>query len=89
MIGSGSTFSYSNFSSSEAWNGLNGGTIGITNQDTQKYGYHLYTYTNSTDPLVSRTVVKDCPCPQERIAPAFTAVAGVAIIFEITSPPFT
>lgn len=52
VIGSGSTFSYSNFSSSQAWNGVNGGTIEIANQDTQKYGYHLYTYTNSTDPLI-------------------------------------
>ena len=52
VIGGGSTFSYSNFSSSQAWNGLDGGTITITNQDTQKYGYHLYTYTNSTDALV-------------------------------------
>ena len=52
VVGSGSTFSYSNFSSSAAWAGLNGDAISIVDQDTQKYGYHLYTYTNNADALV-------------------------------------
>lgn len=51
-VGSASEFTYTNFSSSQAWQGSNGGTIGITSQDSEKYSYHLYGYNANGDPLV-------------------------------------
>lgn len=51
VVGSAAIFSYTNFSSSQAWQGSNGGSIYIANQNLELYSYHLYGYNNNDDQL--------------------------------------
>ena len=43
-VGTGSDFSYNNFSSSVVLNPISSGQINITNRDPKQYAYHLYSY---------------------------------------------
>lgn len=49
--GLNSAFSYDSYSGAVAWTGLNGAAISIANQDVKNYAYHLYSHTETSDPL--------------------------------------
>jgi len=51
VVGTNTTFSYNNFSSSVVANAIYAGQVSISNRDPKQYAYHLYSYASAGDPL--------------------------------------
>lgn len=59
ITGSASDFTYSNYSNSSVWNGSNNQQISISNQNVEKYSYHLFEYSSSNPMKFVKSNVND------------------------------
>ena len=88
VVGTGSDFSYTYFSSNKVWEGLAGETVVVPNRDPKQYAYHLYAYTGAGSIL---TLIKS-NVPKGHVASIGSFANAVVIRFtklEYTDKTYT